>query len=707
MSKPKFLPVVILLGISVSGCMTQSQHQLDGMSDAQQLMPVSQSYLASQEENTNKITPRDDSSMNADNIDGSDHSQRRAIEMLETLGAPNSVGSGQVLSGMFSESEELQVTAENMSLRDFAHYVFGDLLNVNYILDERLASKSDEGPDRVTLSLESPISARSLFKIASKLFLQRNVEILYGDGAFYINDTGDSSGGKGLVIGVGRDRDDVPDTVRPILQVVPLEYGIKISITRTLNDLVDAKITPDYDRNVIFFEGSRSSILQALDLIDLLDTPATRSRYVGLIGLTYISPSEFTGDITVLLENEGILSAVGKPSQRNLVFVSLEQLGAVAVFAGNQTLLDRVRYWSKILDVPGQGGTDQYFLYHPKYARALDLGESLSALLGVANNSSSRPQARAAASNVTTGNAPSASRVNGINSADLKMIVDERANALVFYTSGNRYQALLPLLKKLDTMPKQVMLDVTIAEVSLQDEFKYGVEWALERSEVNLTTAGAFGVSSIGGLGLIIDGAEGPLTANFFNSSSLVNVLSNPSQVVRDGATTNFNVGSSISVVGQTTQDPINGERQTTTTEYRKTGVDVTVTPTVNAKGIVVMEIEMSISNTVPDSSGSGGNPDIFERMLKTEVVAKSGQTVMLAGLISENKSVGGTGAPGLESLPLLGNLFKSNSNNRGRTELVMLITPRVVESVGEWNDLLSNFRQGLRYIELENNSVN
>jgi general secretion pathway protein D len=119
------------------------------------------------------------------------------------------------------------------------------------------------------------------------------------------------------------------------------------------------------------------------------------------------------------------------------------------------------------------------------------------------------------------------------------------------------------------------------------------------------------------------------------------------------------------------------------------------------------MEIEMSISNTVPDSSGSGGNPDIFERMLKTEVVAKSGQTVMLAGLISENKSVGGTGAPGLESLPLLGNLFKSNSNNRGRTELVMLITPRVVESVGEWNDLLSNFRQGLRYIELENNSVN
>jgi general secretion pathway protein D len=251
-------------------------------------------------------------------------------------------------------------------------------------------------------------------------------------------------------------------------------------------------------------------------------------------------------------------------------------------------------------------------------------------------------------------------------------------------------------------MPKQILLEITIAEVSLQDEFKYGFEWALSRGEVNITTDGAFGVSDIGGMGLLINGREGPLTANFMNSNSLVNVLSNPTLLVRDGVSANINVGSDISVVGQTTQDPISGERQTTSSEYRQTGVDITVTPTVNAQGIVVMEINQSISNSVPSTSGAGGNPDIFERSLSTELVARSGQTVMMAGLVSENTSVGGSGAPGLSSLPLVGHLFKSKSNRSDRTELIMLVTPRVLETLEEWDVIIEDFKASLDYLKFE-----
>jgi general secretion pathway protein D len=282
------------------------------------------------------------------------------------------------------------------------------------------------------------------------------------------------------------------------------------------------------------------------------------------------------------------------------------------------------------------------------------------------------------------------------------MVVDERANALVFYTSGGEYQALMPLLAKLDTLPKQVSLDITIAEVTLQDEFKFGVEWALSRSEVTLTTQGAFGASAVGGLGLIVDGLEGPLTANFLNTNSLVKVLSNPTIMVRDGVEAIINVGSDISVVGATTQDPINGERQTTSSEYRKTGVDVTVTPTVNAQGIVVMEVSMTISNSLPNSAGASGNPDIFERLITTEVVAQSGQTIMLGGLISENYSSGGSGAPGLASIPLLGNLFKSKSDSTDRTELIMLITPQVQDSVDRWDSVKDDFQRGLKFLQME-----
>ena len=260
----------------------------------------------------------------------------------------------------------------------------------------------------------------------------------------------------------------------------------------------------------------------------------------------------------------------------------------------------------------------------------------------------------------------------------------------------------MPLIGKLDVMPKQVMLDIIIAEVSMKDEFKHGVEWALTQGEVSLTTNGAFNVGAIGGFGIningMIDGTSAPLVANFLATNSLVNILSQPTLMVRDGVAATINVGSNISVVGQTTTDPISGERQTTTSVYRQTGVKLAVTPTVNASGIVVMEVSQSISNSVPGSGGASGNPDIFDRSITTEVLARSGQTVMLGGLISENRSVGGSGVPGLAKLPIVGNLFKAQSDATDRTELVMLITPRVVEDLSGWEPLMEDFRRGLRF---------
>lgn len=603
------------------------------------------------------------------------------------------------LTDLFEEAGNFRLAAEKMPVRDFINYVFGDLLEVNYVLDESLISGKSELPRIVTLNITDSVDRRRLFKLASDLLLKQNIEIAFGDGTFYIGSNGDGNDRR-AVVGVGRNIGDVPKTNEPIMQVVPLQYGVRISVERTLTRLVKAKITPDFDQSVLFIEGTRDNIVHAIELIDLLDTPATRSQYVGLVDLNYLTPANFSDDVSILLENEGILAGIGKPTQRNLVLVPLEQLGAVAVFASNETLLNRVRYWANLIDVPGKGSNDQYFIYYPQYARAIDLGESMSALLGTSGlGDNDRGNASGAGS---TGSAPSRVRETSVNVADLKMVIDERANALVFYTSGSKYRNLLPLMKKLDTMPKQVLLEIIIAEVSLQDEFKYGFEWALSRGEVTATTEGAFGVSEIGGLGLLVNGTEGPLTANFLNSNSLVNVLSNPSLMVRDGVSANINVGSDISVVGQTTQDPISGERQTTTSEYRQTGVDITVTPTVNAQGIVVMEINQTISNSVPSTTGAGGNPDIFERSLTTELVARSGQTVMMAGLISENISIGGSGAPGLSELPIIGQLFRSKADSSDRTELIMLVTPRVLETLEEWDVVIDDFKSSLDYLKFE-----
>lgn len=685
--------LMILASVAMGGCASQPQPATSEIFAAQEIMAVPKSYLQgkSVSELPSDEAPKNvNAGVDSSGVDRSDRSKDLAPLSWKPKGLTLSVTPSQSLS----TDDNVSISAEKMPLRDFVHYVFGQLLGVNYVLGGSIEEVGDNPDERVTLSITNSVSSAELFELASQLLDGRGVSLKFANGTYFIYRDGEAGEAPQMVIGIGRDKSSVPKTSQRIMQVIPVKFGIKVTLERTLRTLGKAKITPDFSQSTIFAEGSREEILRVIELIDLLDTPATRGKYIGLVDLTFTEPTDFANEVLPLLENEGIDASVGRPQNRNLVLVPLKQLGAVAVFATDEFLVDRIRYWSAILDIPSQGDEKQYFIYNPNFSRAVDLNDSISGLLGISQVIDSVGTGSA------TGNAPSSSRISGAGIDGIKMVVDEKANAIVFYTTGLKYQTILPLLRKLDVMPKQVMLDIMIAEVSLKDEFKHGVEWAIERGEVNLTTQGAFGATSIGGIGLVINGTEGPLQANFLTTNSLVNVLSNPSMMVRDGTSANINVGSNISVVGQTTQDPINGDRQTTSSEYRKTGVDVSVKVTINAAGIVVMEIQQSISNSVPGSAGSGGNPDIFERSIRTEILAQSGQTVMLGGLISENASAGESGTPLLSKLPVLGGLFKAKTTSSDRTELIMLVTPKVIEDLSEWDVVIQDFRRALLYLK-------
>jgi general secretion pathway protein D len=688
----KFL-LLLLAAFTISGCITQPEKAKSGILTGQQTMAVPESYLRTEISPDSKSGDGDEAGM-SDVASSSSLVGNRNRDLAPISWKPKGVTLSRSPVEDLSTKNKLSVSAEKMPLRDFVHYVFGDLLGVNYVLGASVEAAGDSPGERVTLSVTNAVSSRELFELAAQLLDGRGVKLKVANETYFVYRENEVGVAPQVVIGIGADKSAVPKTNQRIMQVIPVKFGIRVTLERTLRTLGTAKITPDFSQSTIFAEGSREEVLRVIELIDLLDTPATRGRYIGLVELTFTKPTSFANEVLPLLENEGIDAAVGRPQNKNLVLVPLKQLGAVAVFATDEFLVNRVRYWSAILDVPSQGDEKQYYIYNPKFSRAVDLDDSISGLLGIAQGGTSQ------VAGSSTGNAPSAARVSGFGVDGIQMVVDEKANAIVFYSTGLQYRTILPLLRKLDVMPKQVMLDIMIAEVSLKDEFKHGVEWAIERGEVNVTTQGAFGATAIGGIGLVLDGAEGPLQANFLTTNSLVNVLSNPSVMVRDGTSANINVGSNISVVGQTTQDPINGDRQTTSSEYRKTGVDVTVKVTINAAGIVVMEIQQSISNSVPGSAGAGGNPDIFERSIKTEILAQSGQTVMLGGLISETASSGESGTPLLSKVPLLGGLFKAASTSSDRTELIMLVTPKVIEDLSGWDAVLQDFGQALLFLE-------
>jgi general secretion pathway protein D len=688
----------MLLMLTLLGCTSTSNVPPNGVDKRYEVVG---SYLGELSEPKQKNESKvDDERINQSSVSQSQNSASSVQNLRPLERAPLNLRKTEQLYETFSSEMSLSVSVNEMPISDFLHYSLGELLNINYIIGKDV----NQDDQTITLNIQEKISPQRLMQLTTELLMEQGIEIKYNDELYFIHKLEDNKTGQKVVTAIGRELSSVPRTSQEILQIVPLEFGIKISIERTLRQLVGVKITPDFEQSALFLQGKREEILRALEFIHLLDAPANRGKHIGLISLTYIDSEEFTKQMTLLLESEGIPVSTNQANNKNLVLVPITQIGAIAVFSTEKNMLNRVRFWAKTIDQPLKSLAKQYFMYHPQYARASDLGESLTGLLGGIKGSSTAKKTTSANANGsnTTSEAPSSNRSIGISNENITLVVDERANAIIFYTSGSEYQALLPLIHKLDVLPKQVMLDITIAEVTLSDEFKFGVEWALKQGDTTFGTSGAFGVSGIGGFSFNLQGIDGDLNANFFEKNSLVKVLSNPTLLVRDGVTANITIGSDISVVGQTTTDPINGDRQTTSSEYRKTGVNVTVSPTINAQGIVIMEIDQKISNSVPDSSGASGNPDIFERSISTEVVAQSGQTIILGGLISENINQGDQKTPWLVSIPLLGNLFKAGSDTVTRTELVMLITPKVIDRTDQWHELTESFKQGLDYLTLD-----
>lgn len=593
------------------------------------------------------------------------------------------------IADSFSATPSLTIAADNMPLVDFLHYTFGDLLQSSYVLGSELSELSS----KVTLNIQKQISPRKLYTLSEKLLLERGIGIMRQNNVLYISLL-TQEGGDSIAVGYGRKSNTVPNALN-VQQIVPLRYTINNTTIKTLRDIAGVKATADIRQGVMFISGRREQVIRALDLLSILDSPGSRSGNIGFLKLTFIDTDTFIDSITEILVNEGIMTGANTADNR-VSLVPISQLGAVAIFASEADFIQRIEFWAKQLDQPAKGNEKQYFVYTPKFARASDLGESVSALISGRSASTQKAEKASSDKAAAIENRESTSSTASASNENINMVVDERSNALIFYSSGPEYQAILPLVARLDVMPKQVILEVSIAEVTLTDEFKFGVDMAFSSGKFSFSNQ--HGAADIGGSVLSWASGGNKIDAQAFESNKWVNVLSKPSLLVRDGVAASIQVGTDIPVVGKTITDPVNGT--TKSIEYRKTGIDVTVTPTINAQGVVIMTIQQNNSNQVDGGAEVEGNPQIFERSIDTEVVAESGQTVILGGLISENATDNQVGLPWVSQLPLIGPLFGTTTQNTVRTELVIMVTPKVITRTDEWDEIKNSLTQGLKYLE-------
>ena len=602
------------------------------------------------------------------------------------------------LTRQFSKTKLVQLTADDLSLKDYLHYVFGELLGVNYILGQDV--KADNKV--VSLNIQNKISEQKLFSLSKQVLEDRSYVIRMQDGIYYIHKSKEGNAVGNIIYGYGNKLKDIPNTSGTIVQLVPFHFGMQTSLASNLKKIVKIGITPDFERNAIILKGKRKEIIKALEFITLMDQPKLKDRRISIYQGQYVSTDDLVSRLPLLLKQEGISVDVKGLADKAVAIVPLERIGSIVLFANNQQVIDRVVFWANKLDQPPSGNQLQYFIYPPKFARATDLGESLQTLIGGSSVSASISSSTSAASqNTRTRNTPNTNKSASITASnnDMKLVVDERTNSLIFHTTGDKYQQILPLIKRLDVMPKQVLLEVMIAEVKLTDAYKQGVDFVLT-NQGDAKEVGGFNLSGgSAGLTYLLSGSKGSLTFNLLQTNTNVNVLSRPSLLVRDGVQANITVGDDIPTVGEIITDPVNGAKSSVV--YRKTGVDLKVKPTINARGVVIMEIDQSISNQATGDDSVAGSPIIFERSISTEVVAESGQTIVLGGLISENRTLTDTSVPFFSSLPILGKLFDSTNDNKDKTELVVLVTPKIIESTDEWDEIKAKFAAGLTQVKL------
>ena len=289
----------------------------------------------------------------------------------------------------------------------------------------------------------------------------------------------------------------------------------------------------------------------------------------------------------------------------------------------------------------------------------------------------------------------------------IEIIADDVHNALVVLATPQEYKMVESAIQKLDIVPLQVLIEASIIEVTLKDNLAYGVEWFFKNS-VNSKNKKGIGTLDLGAAGLtpltgfsytIVDNAAQVRVAlNALAEESEVNVLSSPSLMVLDNKTAKINVGDEIPVPTRQSVSTVDPNAPTVNEiQFRQTGVTLTVTPRVNSGGLVTMEIKQEVSNAVSTTSSNIDAPTIQQRQIESVVAINSGDTIILGGLIQETKTNGESGVPGLRKIPLIGNLFKQSNDEKRRTELLVLITPRVTGSREEANQVTDEFKRRLR----------
>lgn len=602
-----------------------------------------------------------------------------------------------------TESEEGDITLnfQETEISEVVKTILGDILQRNYSIDEKVRGSA-------YIQTSEPIPRKALIPILEHV-LQINGAALIEVNGFYevvpadavpaskLSISSQLTAGKGYQV-----------------LVVPLKYIAAKEMLKILEPIKPRQglIEADERRNLLILAGTQEELINLNQTIRVFDIDQLLGMSVGLFRLKSVKPDVLVDELEAIFGDkaEGPLAGVVR-------YMPIERLNALLVMTSQRKYLKDARVWIERLDRAETAGGLGMYVYYVQNGKAENLANMLSELFsGQRRAQGNRPQATPLPVTASTGdgNAEPAAEQPGsptdLNVGEVSIIADEENNALLILASTGDYEKVVAALNKLDVLPLQVLVEATIIEVTLEDELRFGLQWFFKNSIGNRTGRGTLGASLNSGDGItapfapsasyeVFDAVSTRLLLTALAKDSKVNVISSPSLMVLDNHTASIRVGDQVPVRTSETTNTSSESNVTSTIQFKDTGVLLEVTPRVNAGGMVVLDISQEV-NDVSDTTSSGiDSPTITQRKIDTSVAVQSGETLVLGGLIKENKENSDEGVPGARHLPVFGWLFSSDRKFKKRTELVVLITPTAVTDRSEARDVTREFRNKLQGI--------
>lgn len=636
-------------------------------------------------------------------------------------GAGTGAGSG------YAEGDGVTLNFENASLPEFLRVVFESILNENYLLAPGINGV-------VTLHTTRPVTPDTVLPIVEAVLEQNGAALIRDEGLFRILPLGEAASAANSPA-VGR----YPSSSRKgySIQVVPLQHVAASELEGILAPFVPegSSVSIDRTRNVLILSGPKFRLDDLLATVRTFDVDWLSGMSFGMFRL------EYADAVSVVEEIETIIDSGGNTPLAGIVRVMpIERINGVLVITHRPEHIDAIQALIREFDWGLEGAAGRrLFVYELENGKAENIASVLQQIYGqkeleasssgelaVPGAASSvfrraeavsrppplpgqatgmravRPATPATTalpgSNATGSAAEAGDGISAESAQQVTIIADQDNNAILVMASAQDYHAIEATIRRLDISPRQVLIEATIAEVTLSNGLTYGVRWFLENEDWELgVNAPAPANASGPGLAFAFFDATSDLKAFFdvLATQSDVKFLSTPQVMVLDNQTANIRVGDQIPVTTRSSQSTTNPDAPIVTeVQFRDTGTLLTVTPRINAGGQIMLEISQEVS--IPGASpaiGGGGNVSIAQRTINSSVIVQSGQTVVLGGLILETTSNGKSGVPILMNIPGLGALFSTNSTDTLRTELIITVSPRVIEDPREMEKVTEELR--------------